>query len=137
MIGLKEDSEAEEHAAKEDSHARGSAGDERARSGSSRTTRGRGRSGTAEASDGRPCGGFSRTRSRHGARDRRVAQVGRLSTAGVVITTAGGASVVAIAVVYTLGAPFLADVERKSLRVLGNVGGDAVFANASVGQLVL
>lgn len=54
----------------------------------------------------------------------------------MVRTTALGASVIAVAVVYTLVAPFLADVERKSLRVLSDVGRDAVFANTSVAQLV-
>lgn len=138
MAGLKKNSEAEEHAAEEDSHARSSAGNEGTCSGTSGTTRGRSRSGTAEASDGGPCGGSSRSRrGRHGARNRRVAPVGRLSTAGVVRTTALGASVIAVAVIYTLCAPFLADVERKSLRVLSNVGRDAVFANTSVAQLVL
>jgi hypothetical protein len=55
-----------------------------------------------------------------------------------VVGTAGvGAGVVAVAVGDTLVTPFLADEERKSLRVLGDVGGDTVLANAAVGQLVL
>lgn len=53
------------------------------------------------------------------------------------VGTAGvGAGVVAVAVGDTLVTPFLADEERKSLRVLGDVGGDTVLANAAVGQLV-
>ena len=52
-------------------------------------------------------------------------------------TAAVGAGVIAVAVGYTLVAPFLADVEGKRLRVLGNVGGDAVFADAGVGQRIL
>lgn len=51
-------------------------------------------------------------------------------------TAAVGASVVAVAVGHALVAPLLADVERKGLRVLGDVGRDAVLANARVGQLV-
>jgi hypothetical protein len=54
----------------------------------------------------------------------------------VVGTAAVGASVVAVAVGHALVAPLLADVERKGLRVLGDVGRDAVLANARVGQLV-
>jgi hypothetical protein len=54
----------------------------------------------------------------------------------VVGAAAVGASVVSVAVGYTLGAPLLADVEGESLRVLGNVGRDAVFANAGVSQIV-
>lgn len=47
------------------------------------------------------------------------------------IRTAGaGTRVVAVAAAYTLVAPFLADVEGESLRVCGDIGGDAVFANA-------
>jgi len=55
-----------------------------------------------------------------------------------VVSTAGvGAGVVAVAAGDTLVAPLLADVEGKGLRVFGDVGGDAVFANARVGQVVL
>lgn len=55
----------------------------------------------------------------------------------MISTASVGACVVAVAAGDTLVAPFLADVEGESLRVLGDVGGDAVFANARVGQVVL
>lgn len=55
----------------------------------------------------------------------------------MVVTALGATGVVAVAVVDALIAPRLADEEGEGLRVLGNVGGDAVFANAGVGQLVL
>lgn len=54
-----------------------------------------------------------------------------ISTAGV------GAGVVAVAAGDTLIAPLLTDVEGEGLRVFGDVGGDAVLANARVGQGVL
>lgn len=65
-----------------------------------------------------------------------VTQEGRLSTAGVVGTAAVLAGVVAVASGHTLVAPLLADEEGESLRVLCDVGRDAIVANAGVGQLV-
>lgn len=44
------------------------------------------------------------------------------------------ALVVAVAVGHALGAPFLADVEGQRLAVLGDVGAQAVGADAGVGE---
>lgn len=55
----------------------------------------------------------------------------------MIVTAAGDAGVVAATVVGALVAPLLADEERKGLRELGDVGGDAVFADAAVGQRIL
>lgn len=135
---LEQNGEAEENAAEEDGGADGSVGDKGRVCCTSRPTSGRGTSLTTKANNvtgscGR-CGrrGGGRRRARGG-----VTQVGRLSTTGVVGTAAVGAGVVTVAVVHTLVAPLLADEEGESLRVLGDVGRDAVFANARVGQGVL
>jgi hypothetical protein len=46
------------------------------------------------------------------------------------------ASVIPIALVHTIVAPLCADEVRQCLRVLGDVGGAAVVADAGVGQSV-
>ena len=48
-----------------------------------------------------------------------------------------GAGVVTVAGGHTLVAPLLANVEGEGLRVLCDVGRDAVLANTRVGQVVL
>lgn len=55
----------------------------------------------------------------------------------MVLTAGGHAGVVAAAVFGALNNPSLADVEGQGLRELGDVGGDAVFADAAVGQGIL
>lgn len=52
-------------------------------------------------------------------------------------TAAVGAGVVTVAASDALVTPFLTDVEGKCLRVLGDVGRNSVFANASVCQRIL
>lgn len=127
LHGLKEDSEAEEHAAEEDSHASSSTRDEGGGGSTSRTCRCRGGGSAAEASDGDlgGCGSSGAGGSGRGRHDRAkcgVSLVGILSTAGVVLSAGAGACAVAVAVGFTLVAPLLADEEWEGLRVLGDVG---------------
>jgi hypothetical protein len=141
-LNLEENSEAEEDAAEENGHAGRCAGDVDCSSSASGAgaTSSRGSGSATKASDGncRRCGSCSSSRGsrQHGA-DCGVALVGRLSTAGVISTAGVGAGVVAVAAGDTLIAPLLTDVEGEGLRVFGDVGGDAVLANARVGQGVL
>lgn len=142
--GLQQDSESQEYAAEEHSHAGSSARDEggggrRART-RARTTRGS--SSATEACSGRT-GGRSRSTSRPSGRSsgrgrtrRSVAQEGRLSATRVVGTAAVLAGSVAVAVGDTLVAPLLADEEGQRLGVLGDVGGDAVIADTAVAQRI-
>jgi hypothetical protein len=60
--------------------------------------------------------------------------VGRSGGGMLNVPTIALAAVVSVAVCDAFVAPFLADEERQSLRVFGDVGGDAVVANACVGQ---
>lgn len=48
------------------------------------------------------------------------------------MTAAAFATVLAIAVLHTLVAPFGADVVGEGLGELGDVGGDVVFADAGI-----
>lgn len=139
---LEEDGKAEKDGAKENSHAGGGARYEGRSSGTGGAPRGsRGGSSAAKASSGGTAacgrsvaGGRGR---RHGGAQCGVALVGILSTAGVVIAALGAAGAIAVAVVHTLVAPLLTDEEGECLRVLGDVGRDAVVAHAGVGQCCL
>lgn len=82
------------------------------------------------------CGLGGRGGGQHGA-DGGVALVGLLGTARVVGTAGGSAGAVAFAVVHALRAPLGADEVGEGLRVLGDVGRDAVIAHAVVGQVIL
>lgn len=86
---LQEESEAEEHAAEQDSHARGSTGDECARGGTALVASRSASLGgaTTEASDGDlVCGGTGGGLcGGHCAQEGGVAEEGRLCTAGVVL----------------------------------------------------
>lgn len=57
-----------------------------------------------------------------------------LCAAWVVLTAGRGAGGVVAAVGYALVAPFLTDVEREGLGELGEVRGEAVGADAGVGE---
>lgn len=137
---LQEESEDEEHAAKQDAHARGGTRDECARGCAALVVASSGGSlrDTTEASDwdlvcGRAGGGLGR---RHCAQERRVAEVGGLGTAGVVGATGVLACVVAVAASYAFVAPCLADEEGEGLRVLGDVGDNTVLADAGVCEII-
>jgi hypothetical protein len=136
---LQEESEAEEHAAEQNGHARCSTGNECARGRATLVaSSGGGLGSTSEAGDGDlVCG---RTRGGlcggHCAQERRVAEEGRLCTTGVVLGACRLACVVAVAVVAALLAPCLAHEEGESLRVLGDVGDNAVLADTRVCELI-
>ena len=72
----------------------------------------------------------------HGA-DGGIALVGLLGTARVIVTAFGSAGAVAVAVLHALRAPLGADEVGEGLRVLSDVGGDAIIAHAAVRQVVL
>lgn len=91
--------------------------------------------GSTSRGTSRHAGGAA-TRAGGGAgRDGRGVDADRvLGAARVVGAAGGGTGVVAAAVADTLGAPFLAEEEGEGLRVHGDVGRDAVGADAVVGQ---
>jgi hypothetical protein len=72
----------------------------------------------------------------HGGRERSVAAVRVLSTARVILTAGALAGSVVAAVVNTVVSPLLADEVGQGLGVFGDVGGDAVVADAVVGQVI-
>lgn len=94
--------------------------------------------GATETSDGNGVGGGGRWGSGggHGGRQRRVALVGFLSTARVVLSAGALAGSVVAAVADAVCSPLLADEVGQGLGVLGDVGRGTVVADAAVGQVV-
>lgn len=154
---LQEDSEADENTAEDGDHAHTSTWQERRHLGSSlRRAGGRGRGLTTETSNrDLACGRGSSRGGGYGGRKGCVALVGTLSTTGMVLAVetrsamsrsrvaprsildvpaVALASVVALAGSNTLVTPGLADEERECLRVLCDVGNDAILTHAGVGQ---
>ena len=152
MKPLQEKGETEKDTAEDSSHAHTSTGQEGNRC-CTGIVWGAGGGSTAKARDrdligSRGTCGLARGRRRQGG----IAFVRALSTAGMIgavqelvslwdnqeifcsIPALVLAGVVAVAVVDTVTAPLLADVEGECLRVLGDVGRDAVLADARVGQ---
>jgi hypothetical protein len=81
--------------------------------------------------------GGARRAGRHGAGDGGgVGADGALGTARVVLSAGRGTGVVALAVGHALVTPFLADEEGHGLRVFGDVGGEAVAADARVREAI-
>lgn len=72
----------------------------------------------------------------HGGGQRAVATVRVLSTARVILATGALAGRIVAAVGDAVVSPLLADEEGQGLRVLGDVGRQAVVADALVGEVV-
>jgi len=136
---LQEDSKAEEDAAKNSSHAEGSIRHEARRSSASFGCARACGLLSAETSDRDLVGGRGLARLRSGGgRGRKggIAQIRGLRTTGMIGSALAPAGVVAIAGSHTVVTPSLANEEGQCLRVLRDVGDNAVFAHTRVGQVI-
>jgi hypothetical protein len=142
QTSLQEDCKAEKDAAKKSSQTQTSVGHEERASAvvvvAAVAAAAAGGLGTTETSDWNGVAGGTRwlCGGGHGGGERSVTAVGLLGTAWVILTAGALAGRVIATVFNAVVSPLLADEERQGLGVFGNVWGDAVVADAVVGQVV-